>query len=217
MAKHLKTRIMNGMSKYIASFCAHPSKATPYSKEVRYFHTSELYTELHGVMNTRKAGRKAKKHIIVRPSRHHLGLHELYTYHFPTHWSAACVANRELIKLAQRQAHTIERDHSRAALEWWIRFLHQYYSLPAWNKSMTDVPVEKRRYPHFYSYVFTTIYYALKSAQAQANDQIADVSFEPIYTSNYHRPYKIRRTTLVSGSSMTLSNSVLRQFVNETS
>ena len=60
MAKHLKTRIMNGMSKYIASFCAHPSKATPYSKEVRYFYTSELYTELHGVMNTRKAGRKAK-------------------------------------------------------------------------------------------------------------------------------------------------------------
>ena len=186
-----------------------PSNSTPYSKGVRYFHTSALYPELHGAMDTMKAGHKAKKHIIVRPSRHHLGLHELYTYHFPTRWSEACVANRELIKLAQRQAHTIERNHSYAALEWRIRFLHQYYSLPAWNKSMTDVPVEKRRYPHFYSYVFTTIYHALKSAQTQLQAQAASQaqtqantkvnlqspmsnlqsetpSFEPIYPSRHY-------------------------------
>ena len=51
-----------------------------------------------GAMDMVKEGQARKKRIIVRPSRFRSGLFELYTYHFPKHWSAACVANRELIK-----------------------------------------------------------------------------------------------------------------------
>ena len=55
-------------------------------------------------MDEPKLGQARRKRIIVRPSRFRFGLHELYVYHFPKHWSAACIANRELIKEAQQQA-----------------------------------------------------------------------------------------------------------------
>jgi len=159
-------------------------------------------------MDMNADGRKYKKRIIVRPSRHRLGLHELYTYHFPKTWSKACVANRELIKTAQRRAHAIERDHSLAALEWRVRFLHQLYSLPVWYKDMKDVPVNQRRYPHFYAYVFATIYYSLRTSaqQAEQNTQQTDlpttdsdkdnslpeVTFQPI-TLYHPRPFTQHR------------------------
>ena len=61
-------------------------------------------------MDEEKEGQKYKKRIVVRPSRFRDGLFELYTYHFPKQWSAACVANREMIKEAQRRAHALEKD-----------------------------------------------------------------------------------------------------------
>ena len=99
-----------------------------------------------GAMDMVKEGQARKKRIIVRPSRFRSGLFELYTYHFPKHWSAACVANRELIKEAQRQAHALEHAHTREALEWRTRFLSHYFrvftkAVPSPNPASNPTPV----------------------------------------------------------------------------
>ncbi len=215
MPKHLKTKIIDALETSCATFVSLPPSATPHARTVRFLTFCEGIDTVHKAMDMNADGRKHKKRIIVRPSRHRPGLHELYTYHFPKTWSAACVANRQLIKTAQRMAHAIERDHSLQALEWRVRFLHQLYTLPVWYKDMTDVPVSQRRYPHFYSYVFATIYHSLRAAAQTAqqemkqtdslpqNDTAAlqEVTFEPIAQrpasfscrcARSHRPFAIR-------------------------
>ena len=119
---------MERLANTCVNFVSLPAGTTPCSKGVRYFVPKEGIELLKCAMDTVKEGQKYKKRIVVRPSRRRKGLHELYTYHFPTHWSAGCVANRELMAEARRQAHAIERDRTRAGLEWRIRFLKNYYS-----------------------------------------------------------------------------------------
>ena len=128
----------------------------------------------YGAMNTPKDALHYKKHIVVRRVPHYGGhVLQLYTYHFPKSWSAACVANRNLIKEAQRRAHALEHDHSLAALEWRIRFFHHYYSV---FKGGAKPEPGMKPYSYFYQYTYVAIYRELKAAQKQAEE----VSFEPV-------------------------------------
>ena len=167
MAKHQKTIILAGINAYLGETVRRPAALRP-ARGTKYFTTCSFITSIRGALDTVKSGQKRRARIVVRPSRHHLGLHELYTYHFPTHWSDACQANRELIKLAQRQAHDIESDHSSASLEWRTRFLAQ----------LINPEPDKKQYPHFYSFVYTTIYSALRAAYQASQG----VTFEPVST-----------------------------------
>ena len=127
MGKYLKTRVIERLSATCATFVSLPAGITPSSKGVRYFTTVEAVKTIRGAMDLIREGRKYHKRIIVRPSRHRKGLHELYTYHIPKAWSQACQDNRALLHEARLQAHAIERDHSLAALEWRVQQLSNYY------------------------------------------------------------------------------------------
>ena len=128
MGKYLKTRVIERLSATCATFVSLPAEITPSSKGVRYFTTVEAVQILRGAMDLIREGRKYHKRIVVRPSRHRKGYHELYTYHIPKAWSKACQDNRALLHEARLQAHAIERDHSLAALEWRVQHLANYYN-----------------------------------------------------------------------------------------
>ena len=113
------------------------------------------------IMDYGKEGRRYRKRIIVRPSRFRDGFFELYTYHFPKHWSAACVANRELIKEAQRQAHALEHDHSIVGIEWRVRFFLHYYRV---FKGGAKPEPGMKPYSRFYQYTYVALYRQLKAA-----------------------------------------------------
>jgi hypothetical protein len=145
-----------------------------------------MYTRYGGKINTFKEGRKYHKHIIGRMAPEHNGLVQLYTYHFPKTWSAACVANRELIKEAQRRAHALEHDYSPVALEWRLRFFKHYFRV---FRGGFDPEPGSGRYARFYQYVFVAIYRDLKAAQqpqTTSNDlkqyqtSAEDVTFVPV-------------------------------------
>ena len=183
MSRHLKNIVIDRLKSTIATFEQLPAGSTPHSKGVRYFRANTGIDMLWGAMDMVKEGQARKKRIIVRPSRFRSGLFELYTYHFPKHWSAACVANRELIKEAQRQAHALEHDHSLAALEWRTRFLHHYYTV---FKGGAKPEPGLKPYSRFYQYTYVAIYRQLKAAAQKAKEEeeveidIEDVTFEPI-------------------------------------
>lgn len=170
MSKHLKNIVISDLKNTVATFVTLPPDSSPHTKSVRYFRSCIGIKAVWGAMNDRKIGAKRRKHIIARPSRFRPGLFELYTYHFPTHWSAACVANRELIKLAQKQAHALEKDHSMEALEWRIRFLMHYFRV---FKGHHKPEHGLKPYTRFYQYTFVSIYRALQAAakEQQSNEQ----------------------------------------------
>ena len=157
-------------------FVSLPRSATPHKQGVHYFRTCAFLTAIRGAVDMAKEGRKCRKRIVVRPSRFRAGLHELYTYHFPTHWSAACVANRELIKEAQRQAHALEHDHSIEALEWRVRFFKHYYTL---FKGGAKPEPGMKPYSRFYQYTYVAIYRQLQAERKKAQEP-ESVAFEPI-------------------------------------
>ena len=203
MSRHLKNIVILGLKATCASFVTLPPNATPHTKGVRYLHLADGMTTLSGAMDLIELGRQRRKRIIVRPSRFRKGLHELYTYHFPTHWSAACVANRELIKEAQRQAHALEHDYSPEAIEWRIRFFKHYFRVV---KGGAQPEPGFKRYARFYQYAYVAIYRQLKAEQAaqQAQEQSAqqtpqpfalpasdeDITFDPVV----FRPLRARRS-----------------------
>jgi hypothetical protein len=127
MPKHLKTLIISRLDPAISHFVSPSDVSALNSRGVRYFVHVEGIDAFWGAMNTVKEGRRYRKHIVVRKAPEHKGLLQLYTYHFPKHWSAACVANRELIKEAQRRAHALEKDYSFVGIEWRIRFFRHYF------------------------------------------------------------------------------------------
>ena len=174
MARHLKSIVKNRLKGIISYYAPHSDISASHRRGVCYFVPITSIKMLYGAMNTVKEGYRYKKHIIVR-SVPRSGGHvlQLYTYHFPKTWSAACVANRELIKEAQRRAHALEHDHSLAALDWRIRFFHHYYRV--FKGGATPEPGFKR-YSRFYQYTYVAIYRELKAAQQAAED----VSFEPV-------------------------------------
>jgi hypothetical protein len=187
MARHLKNIVISGLKNIISSYVPSPAVSTPPARGVRYFHPITDIDFLWGAMDKLQLGRKLRKHIIVRRYPH-MGnrLLQIYTYHFPKTWSAACVANRELIKFAQRQAHALEHDTSRAGLEWHIRFLRHYFTVV---KGGAKPEPGLKPYSRFYQYTYVAIYRQLKAALSNSSspaqsDSSAltpdDVTFEPI-------------------------------------
>lgn len=174
---------MNGLANTCATFVKLPPSIPVYSKGVRYLVYCDGINSLVGVMDELKDGRKRRKHIIVRHCPHRSGMFQLYTYHFPKTWSAACVANRELIKIAQRRAHALEHDNSYVGIEWRIRFFKHYYRV--YKGGGTPEPGMKP-YSRFYQYTYVSIYRDLKAAQQAAQQPVhfqpiaEDVSFDPI-------------------------------------
>lgn len=204
MSRHLKTTVINALKSSIATFKQLPPSTPVYSKGVRYFVPCELYKAFWGAMNDLKEGRKRRKHIVVRHCPQRPGMLQLYTYHFPKTWSAACVANREIIKMAQRRAHALEHDYSYVGIEWRIRFFKHYFRV---FKAHQQPEPGLKRYARFYQYVYVCIYRDLKSAlqcsvpatsesgipstmQSSARRSPAepsDVTFSPIQALSYYR------------------------------
>ena len=205
MSKHLKNIVIDALQDRCATFVQLPPSARPHAKSVRYFTLATGIDILYGAMDMQKDGAQRRKRIIVRPSRFHHGLHELYTYHFPKHWSEACVANREIIKEAQRQAHALEHDYSREGLEWRLRFFTHYFNVFKLGKQPAP---GLKRYSRFYQYVYVCIYRNLKQQQArqaaQQTQQVPttvvsadEVTFEPIIPRSVvpsARPFPLRNT-----------------------
>ena len=210
MSRHLKNIVISDLKDKCAVFVSLPPNATPHTKGVRYFHTVEGIKELSGAMNDLKLGAKRRKHIVVRPSRFRKGLHELYTYHFPKTWSSACIANRELIKQAQRQAHALEHAHTPEALEWRIRFFNHYFTVV---KGGAKPEPGLKPYARFYQYTYVAIYRQLQAARDKAQQITEVISFEQVDL-NPLQTYMNRRSPLRSATRRTfLSSSFDESFI----
>ena len=180
MSRHLKTTVIERLANTIATFVSLPAGSTPHARGVKYFRANLGIDMLWGAMDLEQEGQKYKKRIVVRPARFRDGLFELYTYHFPKKWSEACVANREMIKAAQRRAHALEKDYSPEGLEWRIRFFQHYFRV----FKCGGKPEEGfKAYSRFYQYTYVAIYRQLKEEAQKANEkevEIEEISFEPI-------------------------------------
>ncbi len=180
MGKHLKTQVIEGLKTAGFVFEALPKGSTPHKRGVHYCRIFAGAKCVVGAMDYEKEGQKYKKRIVVRQSRFRDGLFELYTYHFPKHWSAACVENRELIKEAQRRAHALEKDCTPEGLEWRVRFLMHYFRV---FKGGGKPEEGFKAYSRFYQYTYVAIYRQLKAAAQKENEkevEIEEISFEPI-------------------------------------
>lgn len=168
MSRHLKTTVIERLANTIATFVSLPARSTPHARGVKYFRADLGIDMLWGAMDMEKEGQKYKKRIVVRPARFRDGLFELYTYHFPKKWSEACVANREMIKAAQRRAHALEKDYSPEGLEWRIRFFQHYFRV----FKCGGKPEEGfKAYSRFYQYTYVAIYRQLKEEAQKANEK----------------------------------------------
>ena len=230
MGKHLKTQVIEGLKTAGFVFEALPEGSTPHKRGVHYCRIFAGAKCVVGAMDYEKEGQKYKKRIVVRQSRFRDGLFELYTYHFPKHWSAACVENRELIKEAQRRAHALEKDCTPEGLEWRIRFFEHYFRV--FNRK--EKPEEgMKAYSRFYQYTYVAIYRQLKAAAQKAKEEeifqnsevsllhplssaslrspvpSGDITFEPIdfrprlqaFSSPLRRAYNSYREAGISGRS----------------
>ena len=178
MPRHLKTHILSRLNGAISYFLPPSDVSALHTRGVRYFVPVDGIDAFWGAMNTVREGRRYRKHIIVRHAPEHHGLLQLYTYHFPKHWSASCVANRELIKEAQRQAHALEHDHSIEALEWRVRFFNHYFRV---FKGGAKPEEGMKPYSRFYQYTYVAIYRQLQAERKKAAEP-EPVSFEPVTT-----------------------------------
>lgn len=180
MGKHLKTQVIEWLKGAGFTFEALPKGSTPHKRGVHYCRCNLSINFLMGAMDEEKEGRKYRKRIVVRPARFRDGLFELYTYHFPKHWSAACVENREIIKEAQRRAHALEKDCTPEGLEWRVRFLMHYFRV---FKGGGKPEEGFKAYSRFYQYTYVAIYRELKAAAQKEKEEeveIEDITFEPI-------------------------------------
>ncbi len=161
MSKHLKTTIFLTLTSTLFQEVPSPAVSKVRARGVRYLYPIDGINYYCGMMNSHQIGQKYRKHIIVRRVPRFGGLHQLYTYHFPKTWSAACVANRELIKTAQKLAHALEHDYSPEGIEWRLRFFHHYFHVV---KGGAKPEPGLKPYTRFYQYVYVSIYCDLKSA-----------------------------------------------------
>ena len=176
MSKHLKTNIFSFLTSTIFQEVPSPAVSKVRARGVRYLYPIDGINYYCGMMNSHKKGQKYRKHIIVRRVPRFGGLHQLYTYHFPKTWSAACVANRELIKTAQKLAHALEHDYSPEGIEWRLRFFHHYFHVV---KGGAKPEPGLKPYTRFYQYVYVSIYRDLKSAAQQASVQEVSLAEQP--------------------------------------
>ena len=170
MSKHLKTTIFSLLTSTLFQEVPSPAVSKVHARGVRYLYPIDGINYYCGMMNSHKQGQKYRKHIIVRRVPRFGGLHQLYTYHFPKTWSAACVANRELIKTAQKLAHALEHDYSPEGIEWRLRFFHHYFHVV---KGGAKPEPGLKPYTRFYQYVYVSIYRDLKSAVTAAQQSLA--------------------------------------------
>ena len=181
MAQHLKSSIIRRLKCAVSYYAPHSEISASHRRGVRYLVPVVGINMLWGAMSTHKEGCRYHKHIIVRRVPRSGGqLLQLYTYHFPKTWSAACVANRELIKEAQRRAHALEKDCSPEGLEWRIRFLMHYFRV---FKGGGKPEEGFKAYSRFYQYTYVAIYRQLKAAvQKEKEEEVEgeDISFEPV-------------------------------------
>ena len=181
MARHLKSIVKNRLKCAVAYYAPHSEISASHRRGVRYLVPVVGIDMLWGAMNTHKEGRHYHKHIIVRRIPRSGGqLLQLYTYRFPKTWSAACVANRELIKEAQRRAHALEKDFSPVGMEWRIRFFKHYFRV---FKGGEKPEKGFKAYSRFYQYTYVAIYRQLKEEAQKAKEEeveIEDITFEPI-------------------------------------
>ncbi len=210
MSRHLKNIIQNRLERVVSYYAPYSEIAASHRRGVRYIMPVTAINIFWGKMDMVKEGRHYRKHIVVRRVPRNGGqLLQLYTYHFPKHWSAACVANRELIKEAQRQAHALERDHSLAALEWRTRFLHHYFRV---FKGGEKPEAGMKAYSRFYQYTYVAIYREMKAEQEKAEEpQATDaqsflsvgeswgdtVTFEPIVQGKPFRPHRHKEKNIL--------------------
>ena len=204
MARHLKSIIQNRLKCAVAYYAPHSEISASHRRGVRYLVPIVDIDMFWGAMSTHKEGRHYRKHIIVRRIPRSGGqLLQLYSCRFPKTWSAACVANRELIKEAQCQAHALEHAHTREALEWHMRFLYHYFAV---FKGGAKPEPGMKPYSRFYQYTYVVIYRELKAAQQAAQQSTCrqssssaqsiyyaltpeEVTFDPID----YRPLRTRR------------------------
>ena len=177
MSKHLKTTIFLTLTSTLFQEVPSPAVSKVHARGVRYLYPIDGINYYCGMMNSHKQGQKYRKHIIVRRVPRFGGLHQLYTYHFPKTWSAACVANRELIKTAQKLAHALEHDYSPEGIEWRLRFFHHYFHVV---KGGAKPEPGLKPYTRFYQYVYVCIYRDLKSAAQQSTAQEASLAQQPL-------------------------------------
>ena len=194
MSQHLKSIVKNRLNSIISRYISNTEVSASHRRGVCYLEFTLGIDMYYGIMNSRKEGRHYNKHIIVRRAPRWSGkLHQLYTYHFPKTWSAACVENRNLIKAAQKIAHALEHDHSLASLEWRLRFFRHYFRVV---KGGAAPEPGMKAYSRFYQYTYVSIYRELKAAQQPSSDLsissdqqpsaepstlAEDVSFAPIH------------------------------------
>lgn len=188
MARHLKSIVKNRLKCAISYYAPHSEISASHRRGVRYLVPVVGIDMFWGAMSTHKEGRHYRKHIIVRRVPRSGGqLLQLYSCRFPKTWSAACVANRELIKEAQRQAHALEHARTREALEWRTRFFHHYFTV---FKGGAKPEPGMKPYSRFYQYTYVAIYRQLKEEARKAKEEAEEVSFEPIID---RRPLRTRR------------------------
>ena len=203
MSRHLKTTVYSLLTTTVFRAVPSPAVSTRHARGVRYLEPFEALNFYCGIMNSHKKGQKLRKHIIVRRAPRFKGLHQLYTYHFPKTWSAACVANRDLIKTAQKLAHALEHDYSPEGIEWRLRFFHHYFHVV---KGGAKPEPGLKPYSRFYQFVYVSIYRELKAAVQEAAEKEAilrsnsrgyfpepdpdDITFDPID----HRPLRHHRS-----------------------
>ena len=188
MARHLKSIVENRLKCAVSYYAPHSEISASHRRGVRYFVPVVGINMLWGAMSTHKEGCHYRKHIVVRRVPRSGGqILQLYSCHFPKTWSAACVANRELIKEAQRQAHALEHARTREALEWRTRFFHHYFTV---FKGGAKPEPGMKPYSRFYQYTYVAIYRQLKEEARKAKEETEEVSFEPIID---RRPLRTRR------------------------
>ena len=198
MSRHLKNIIQNRLERVVSYYAPYSEIAASHARGVRYIVPVTAINIFWGKMDMVKEGRHYRKHIVVRRVPRNGGqLLQLYTYHFPKKWSAACVANRELIKEAQRQAHALERDHSLAGMEWRVRFLHHYFKV---FKGGEKPESGMKAYSRFYQYTYVAIYRELKAAQQKTEEtdiNVDTVTFEPIVPEKLFRPHRHKERNIL--------------------
>ena len=189
MSKHLKTKVIEGLKYAGSTFEPLPAGSTPHKRGVHYCRMCAGVDFLLGAMDSAKEGRKYKKRIVLRPSRFREGLFELYTFHFPKYWPEACVANRELIKEAQRRAHALEKDHTPEGIEGRIRFFHHYFTV---YKGGGKPEEGFKAYSRFYQYVYVAIYRQLQKEAKRAKEnkvEVEEINFEEVDFRPRLRPF----------------------------
>lgn len=195
MSRHLKSIVKNRLNSIISRYVPDAEVSASHRRGVCYLEFTLGIDMYYGIMNSRKEGRHYNKHIIVRRAPRWGGkLHQLYTYHFPKTWSAACVANRELIKTAQKIAHALEHDYSLASLEWRLRFFRHYFRV---FKGGAAPEPGMKAYSRFYQYTFVAIFRELKAAQQP--------STEPSLTSAESSQFAAEQPSLSSAEPATLA------------